>query len=146
MLDESMAARKVAEVRDRVGRIRTLIPSTRAEFEGSRDRQDLCAFNLILAIQAMVDLAALVISEAGWGVPGTLGETFGLLADKGVIPAALAERLGKAAKMRNLLVHRYGDVDQGLVYEVVSTRLGDLLDGADGVVAYLRGPGPSTRS
>jgi len=47
------------------------------------------------------------------------------MARLGVLPEALAERLAAAARLRNLLVHRYWVVDDRRVYEAVKRGLVD---------------------
>jgi uncharacterized protein YutE (UPF0331/DUF86 family) len=44
-----------------------------------------------------------------------------------MIPKDLAQRLGFAAGMRNILVHEYADVDLDILSEAVHTGLDDLL-------------------
>ena len=43
------------------------------------------------------------------------------------IDKALAERLGDMAGFRNLLVHRYGDVDNEIVLEMIESELEDVV-------------------
>ncbi|MBF7083464.1 DUF86 domain-containing protein [Desulfallas sp. Bu1-1] len=38
----------------------------------------------------------------------------------------MAERLIQMAKFRNLLIHRYGDMDDRKVYNIICNNLGDL--------------------
>lgn len=75
-------------------------------------------------IQVLVDLAADVnahIVVAGLGrAPATIARSFSMAAEIGVIPVELAERLIPSAGLRNLLVHRYGDIDVALLLSSVS--------------------------
>lgn len=52
-------------------------------------------------------------------------ECFARLAVKGVIPEALALRMSSAARLRNLLVHRYCVISDEKVYESVGEGLED---------------------
>lgn len=58
--------------------------------------------------------------------PTTARATFLSLATHGVIPLDLAQRLGGAAALRNLLVHDYAEVDVVRLAAVVRSDLGDL--------------------
>ena len=53
---------------------------------------------------------------------------FHLLGEKGVIAKDLAERLGDMAGFRNLLMHRYGDVDNAVVLEMIQSKLLDVVE------------------
>ena len=78
-------------------------------------------------------LRAHVVSDRRLGEPRTNRELFLLLARGGVLPEDLAERLGAMAGFRNVLVHGYGDVDLGVVEDVVTNRTGDLLEFVRGI-------------
>jgi hypothetical protein len=50
MVDEPLALRKVAGIRDRIVRLREVLPEDRAGFLQDEAAQERVAFNLILAI------------------------------------------------------------------------------------------------
>jgi uncharacterized protein YutE (UPF0331/DUF86 family) len=62
---------------------------------------------LQVSIEACIDVASHVIASEGWAPPGSGRETFTILATRGWIPVELAQRLGLAVGLRNLLVHDY---------------------------------------
>lgn len=59
-------------------------------------------------------------------MPEDYAGCFAGLAQGGVIPADLSERLQRMARFRNLLVHVYWDVDYGRVFHVLENDLEDL--------------------
>jgi uncharacterized protein YutE (UPF0331/DUF86 family) len=65
--------------------------------------------------------------------PTTTAQSFRLAAEVGAIPVELAERLIPAAGLRNLLVHRYGDIDVTLLIRSVT----EVLAGFDDYVGHL---------
>jgi uncharacterized protein YutE (UPF0331/DUF86 family) len=71
---------------------------------------------LQLSIQICIDLAAQVVSEQSAPPPSSYSEVFKVLGEKGVISAEIAERLGNAARQRNLLVHLYMEIDDRAVF------------------------------
>jgi len=88
--------------------------------------EEMIHLNLFAAVQACLELASHVVSSEGYGVPGTLAESFTLLEKQGVIDAKLAERLRKMAGFRNIFVHRYAEIDRGMIDKIVKNNLGDL--------------------
>lgn len=67
------------------------------------------------ALQVLVDIAVsinshLVVARGGL-TPADYRQSFAAAADADVITRELAERLAPSAGMRNVLTHRYGDVD-----------------------------------
>ena len=74
-------------------------------FMSDIDRQESILFNIQMAVQNCVDIAAHIISEEGYGVPGSTNEMLYMLEDNGYINMALAEKMVKAVGFRNLIVH-----------------------------------------
>ena len=81
-------------------------------------------YTFVTAIEAGVDVAQHVCASQGWGPPWDNGDAIRLLGFHGVLPVDLADRLRRAVGFRNVLVHDYVDVDDGIVLE----RLANLAD------------------
>jgi uncharacterized protein YutE (UPF0331/DUF86 family) len=82
-------------------------------------------------IQATVDLAAdvnghIAVAELG-RAPTKNRESFALAAQAGAIDKGLADLLGPAVGLRNVLVHQYAYIDVGRVAEAIEP----ILDGFD---------------
>lgn len=75
-----------------------------------------------LAVDINAHLATAVLGEA----PETARQSFDLATTAGVLSAELAEEMAPATGLRNVLVHRYVDIDAELVASSVG-RLVDLL-------------------
>lgn len=76
--------------------------------------------------QACIDLANHVIASEGWRVPRDHADAFTILEERGVLDAGLADGLRALARLRNLLVHAYGEIDDSLVHRSLREGLGDL--------------------
>lgn len=85
---------------------------------------------LQLAIQSCIDVAAHLVAELGLRTPDDYRGTFRGLADEGILDKDLAQRLGDAAGMRNILVHEYLEIDARQVWRALE-RLDDLRAFAD---------------
>jgi uncharacterized protein YutE (UPF0331/DUF86 family) len=81
---------------------------------------------LQVAIEACIDLAEHVCADREWTPPGTARGAFAALAAHGLMDVELAHQLGRAAAIRNLLVHDYADVDVEVLARVVREDLADL--------------------
>ncbi len=80
---------------------------------------------LQLAIQACIDIGAQLVSELSADAPADYAGVFKALADAGALEVELADRLARAAGLRNVLVHLYLDLDDRQVFAALG-RLGDL--------------------
>jgi uncharacterized protein YutE (UPF0331/DUF86 family) len=81
-------------------------------------------YTFVTAIEAGVDVAQHVCASQGWGPPRDNGDAIRLLGAHGVLSADLADRVRRAVGFRNVLVHDYVEVDDGIVLE----RLANLAD------------------
>ena len=90
------------------------------------DRQESILFNIQMAVQNCIDIAAHIISENGLGVPGSTTEMFYLLEKHGYLNHDLTGRMVKAVGFRNLIVHEYGKIELEQVYELAQNDITDL--------------------
>ena len=81
---------------------------------------------LQIAIEACIDIADHVVASEGWAPPASARAAFAALAAHGRLPLDLADRLGDAAGLRNVLVHDYVAVDLARLAATVREDLGDL--------------------
>jgi uncharacterized protein YutE (UPF0331/DUF86 family) len=81
-------------------------------------------YAFVTAIEACVDAAQHICATSGWGPPADNGDAMRVLGAHGVLDRDHAERMARAVGFRNLLVHEYARVDDGIVV----ARLQDLED------------------
>ncbi len=119
-------------VRDREARIRAYASDLRdlaaiseSAFLENRERQYAVLHALQLAIEASIDIATHICAADGLGIPTSHAEAFDLLQRAGLVDASLVEDLRAMARLRNRIVHLYGDVDLRLIYRLLQERLGD---------------------
>lgn len=79
---------------------------------------------LQVSIQICIDIGAHLVSELGLKPAEDYQGVFASLGAHGTIDSDLADRLGDAAGLRNLLVHDYGEIDHARLWD----SLGELDD------------------
>ncbi len=119
MVDPHLSEQRLASIRDHLSRIRAMRPPTREVFLCDRTAQEAVAFNLFLAFQDALDLAARLIADREWELAATAREHFEILAKNKVLTVATAEAVGRCAGLRNLIAHAYGKLDLGRLYDEV---------------------------
>ncbi|MHB8584875.1 MAG: type VII toxin-antitoxin system HepT family RNase toxin [Thermoplasmatota archaeon] len=111
--------------------------------EAARARADDWRFwdsverNLQLALECALDVGEMVIAWKRFGLAEENRDVFRILGDRGAIDPALAERLIRAAGLRNVLVHRYGTIDREKVRKAILQDLPDLDAFAKAVARYV---------
>ena len=126
MVDKDLVLSKASSVKRHLNRIKEKRDTDLKTFLKDLDRQESILFNLQMAIQNCIDIAAHIISEEGVGVPGSTNEMFYLLEDNGYISVDITEKMVKAVGFRNFIVHEYGKVELKQVFEVAKKEIEDL--------------------
>lgn len=88
-------------------------------------RHHIYELNLQRAIQACIDLAHLVISKEGLGLPNTYRAAFEILHQHQVIGEEMCRQMAKMVGFRNISVHDYSQVKADIVVAIVEKHLQD---------------------
>lgn len=126
MVDRNLILAKAGSVKRHLNRIIEKRNIDLQSFLKDIDSQESILFNLQMAIQNCIDIAAHIISEEGLGVPGSTNEMFYLLDESGYLNSTLTEKMVAAVGFRNLIVHEYGKVDLTQVFEMAQKDINDL--------------------
>jgi uncharacterized protein YutE (UPF0331/DUF86 family) len=126
MTDTDLMLAKAGSVKKHMGRAKEKCGEKLADFLNDTDRQDIVLFNLQMAIQNCVDMAAHIVSEEGFGVAGSVNEMFYMLEENGYLPAEITEKMVKAAGFRNLIAHEYGRLEMEQVFKTARNDIQDL--------------------
>jgi uncharacterized protein YutE (UPF0331/DUF86 family) len=114
MVNRGRVAAKLADLSDRVSRVKKHCPTYAAELLSNRDALDLVSFNLMLAVQASADIASHLIADEGWPAAQSLAEG-----------------------LRNVVAHGYSGVDANLVHAAATQGVAELDLFAREVVGWL---------
>lgn len=126
---------KLHELRHRLDRIAAHAPADEASLANDEDRLDLVSFNLMLAVQVCVDIAAHLVSELRLAPARTNAELMHRLRDHGILDAASCEAVIRATSFRNVVAHAYGRIDTAMTYRAATEGLRDLERFAELVLA-----------
>lgn len=92
---------------------------------------------LHLAIECVIDIAEMLISELKLGKPEEYKEAIDILGEAGIIPDDFAYYFSPVAGFRNILVHEYAKVDLEEVYKHLQNDLVDFEKFSRYVLEYL---------
>lgn len=126
MIALAVVTAKRAELAERIALLKKHRARAAGEYESQPEARDLVAFNLILALQSAIDLAAHVIVDEKLAPFRTSSELFERLAQHAVIPYGLAERFERALAFRELVIHRYARMDHSALHEAATVGVDDL--------------------
>jgi uncharacterized protein YutE (UPF0331/DUF86 family) len=124
-MDREVIEQKLELLRHCLQRIEAKCPADAQTLATDPDLQDIVALNLSRAVQVCVDMDAHLIAGMDVPPPDTMGQTFDLLAQAGVLPAALASSLKKAVGFQNIAVHSYKKIDWQIVHSIAKSHVVD---------------------
>ncbi len=124
-VDQAKVTGLISELRDAVGSLEELAGLGEAEFLADKHRVASAKYNLIVAIEAAIDLCNHAISRLGLRAPEDYADSFRVLSEQGAFAPELLESLVEMAKFRNRLVHFYFKVDDQAVARIIREDLGD---------------------
>jgi uncharacterized protein YutE (UPF0331/DUF86 family) len=111
VVDAERLARLLRRVTDDVGRLAAV---DRADL-GDEVVLDHVKYRFVTAIEAAIDAAQHVCATEGWSTPPTNADALRELHRRGVLDEATGSGMARAVGFRNVLVHRYAEVDDDLV-------------------------------
>ncbi len=93
---------------------------------------------LQLTIQIVIDICHLTIIDLEIERPDDNYEAISILFNRKIFSENLANSLTKMIGLRNILVHEYGKIDRGKIYEILTEQLKDLEEFKKQIVQFLK--------
>lgn len=116
MVDADRARARLERLRDLLERLERVRAAGEDAYLAEADARAMSERRLELAIQICIDLGTQLVMETSARTPESYADVFTSMADVGLLPVDLSERMGEAAKQRNLLVHLYLEIDDRKVF------------------------------
>lgn len=138
MIDRERILGKVAELDSYLSELRQILPKSFDEYVRSIEKRRACERLLQIAVEAAIDICAMLVQGLRLGLPAEEDDVFEKLAQHGVLSQKMVETLRRMKGFRNILVHEYGRVDDRIVFDVAVNRLGDFEDFKREVLAALQ--------
>lgn len=113
---------KIKEIEIYLNELLEVMPRTFDEYKELKTKA-ACERYFEKIVEAVVDLAFLIIKQRRLKVPEEDKEVFDILLDENVISKELCERLKDAKGMRNLIAHEYGKIDDEIVFNSIVEEL-----------------------
>ena len=113
---------KSDEIEKYLEELETILPKDFEEYSKSIEKKAACERYFEKIIESAIDLAFLVIKKEKFDVLEN-NEIFEVLLKKGIITNVLYQRMKKAKGMRNIIAHKYGEIDDEIVFESLTEEL-----------------------
>lgn len=122
---ETIIRIKLKEISEGVLVVQQHLPSTAEEFRNLGLVKDGIYKKIEFAIEDVFDICALINTDLALGVPGEDEDILVHLVGKGVISPAMQEKIHGMKGFRNIVVHRYGTINDDLAFLLLTENIGD---------------------
>lgn len=117
---------KLSESKDSVSVVEENLPDTYEKFiQMNRLERDGIYKNIEFAIQNVLDICAIIMKEENLKVPGSDEMMLNELKSAAIMSDDIIEKIKQMKGFRNLLVHRYGPLDDKIAYGDIKKGLDD---------------------
>jgi len=110
---------------DMVSEIKSITTSKEEVFLGERKNIYSLRYLLIEAVEAMASICNHILTRVTGQVPKGYPDCFEKLSDAKIIMKELSEKLKKVAGLRNIIIHRYWEIDDRKVFKSAKENIGD---------------------
>jgi len=114
---------KTEEIKKYLSEIKDIAPHKFEEYKSNIEKKAACERYFEKIIEAVTDLAFLVIKTKKFEIPEDDLDAFNILLENKTISKTIADKLKDAKKMRNFIAHQYGKIDDKLVFDSITKEL-----------------------
>lgn len=139
MIDKKRILAKIDELDMYLEELEEIAPESFEEYRGSAEKRRACERLLQIAIEAVIDISYMLARDLSMGLPADEDSIFDALAKKKIISREFSETLKDMKSFRNILVHRYGTVDDELVFDAIKGKIADFEAFKKAVLKFLKG-------
>jgi len=116
---------KLKEIEENLDIIQENLPHSVEEFKKIGLIKDGIYKKLEYCIENLIDIFSMIYSDLNIGIPSDDDDVLDGLKEKKTFSKEVIELVRNMKGLRNILVHKYGEIDDGIVYELLTERLSD---------------------
>jgi len=114
---------KIDEIKEYLNELADIVPQNVEEYKSNIEKKAACERYFEKIIEAITDLAFLIIKNKKLKIPEDDIDAFNILLENGIIDSNLENKLRDAKGMRNIISHQYGKIDDEIVFAAISQEL-----------------------
>jgi uncharacterized protein YutE (UPF0331/DUF86 family) len=116
---------KLKDIRDSLEKVKTHLPKTLEEFLDLGLVKDGIYKKVEFMIENVLDICKIINSDLNLGLPKKDTDIIENLVKNGIISGEIGEKIKEMKGFRNILVHRYGEIEDEIAYEEIKNGLKD---------------------
>ncbi|AKA47949.1 hypothetical protein IX51_01310 [uncultured archaeon] len=116
---------KITEIEESVEIIKENLPANVDDFSRLGIIKDGIYKRAEFAIENVFDICHIINADLSLGIPSSEEDVIENLRNKGILHASLSLKILSMRKFRNIVVHRYGKIDDIVAYNLLNEGLDD---------------------
>ena len=116
---------KITEISEGVRLVQEHLPKNAEEFRNLGLVKDGIYKRIEFAIEDVFDICAILNTDLDLGIPGEDEDILIHLVDKGLLTTEMREKIHSMRGFRNIVVHRYGAIDDALAFHLLQENTED---------------------
>ncbi len=114
---------KIGETRRFLEELESITPASFEEYAASLEKRAACERYIEKIVEAVTDIAFLIIRQKKLRMPEDDADAFNILAESKLFNHGLCKKMKEAKGMRNILAHQYGKIDDKLIFDSIANEL-----------------------
>ena len=128
---------KIKEIEESLDLVKEHLPTDFEEFLNLGLVKDGIYKKIEFSIENVFDICAIINTDLKLGIPSSDEDIVDNLVKNGILKKEMGKKLRLMKGFRNILVHRYGKIDDKLAFEVLKENIGDFYDFIKGIGKFL---------
>ena len=128
---------KLKEIEENLNLITDNLPHSLREFKGLGLTKDGIYKRLEHSIENLIDAFSIIYSELNLGIPSDDEDILNRLEEHKIFPKKIMKLVKGMKGLRNILIHKYGTIDDDMVFELLTEKLGDFDKISKQIVGYV---------
>ena len=129
---------KFDQIRENIQLIKGNLSKNYVEFEKLGIVKDGIYKRYEYSVELVIDIISLINAELKLGIPNGTGDIIDQLLKNEILDEELADIIRGMEGFRNILVHRYGKLDEKLAYKIIVENLSDFQIVENKIMTVLR--------
>jgi len=135
---DALVYTKITEIEESLKIVNDNLPDNVEEFVTLGIVKDGIYKRIEYAIENVFDICHVINADLSLGIPSSEEDVIENLRNGGIIDLGMSDKLMAMRRFRNVVVHRYGKIDDGIAFSLLENELGDFELFNDRIRAFLK--------
>ncbi|MCU0637283.1 MAG: DUF86 domain-containing protein [Methanothrix sp.] len=128
---------KMADIEESVSLVEANLPSSFDEFSELGLVKDGIYKRMEFAIENIIDILSIINSDLRLSIPEDEEAFIENLGHNGILTQSMVDKIRRMKGFRNIIVHRYGRIDDLLAYKILTEHMDDFSEFIESIERFL---------